>query len=142
MSEWINDCKSNHDKCQVDKTDWVPSRLLDVRCDQGTEHLKLIEAAQQGTCAPYAALSHMWGDSSMRAPLRTLVSNYDDMSAGIPMSMLPRNFADAVITTRALGLSYLWIDSLCIIQDSATDWHKEAATMHKVYKYAEITIAA
>lgn len=84
----------------------------------------------------------MWGGATNRPPLRTLLSNYDGMKDGILISDLPKNFLQAMIITRRLGLQYVWIDSLCIIQDSSSDWKKEAATMHEVYKYAEVTIVA
>ncbi|KAK0709390.1 heterokaryon incompatibility protein-domain-containing protein, partial [Lasiosphaeria miniovina] len=91
----------------------------------------------------YAALSHMWGDVQESAPpLRAMNYNYADLKDGISLGRLPRNFADAVETCRRLGIEYIWIDSLCIIQDSEEDWKREAATMHMVYKNAFITIAA
>lgn len=55
---------------------------------------------------------------------------------------MPRNFRDAVYITRRLNLKYIWIDSLCIIQDSVEDWHREAAMMGKVYNHAYVTLAA
>lgn len=56
------------------------------------------------------------------------------------MSSLPRNFQDAIIVTRALGYNYLWVDSLCIIQNSLDDWGHESSRMAGVYKYAALTI--
>jgi hypothetical protein len=55
---------------------------------------------------------------------------------------MPLNYQDAVIMTRALGLRYLWIDSLCIHQDSAEDWAKEGSQMDKIYKCAWVTLVA
>jgi hypothetical protein len=95
-----------------------------------------------GDYGPFAALSHMWGDMNHRPPLRTVQYNYEEMKAGIPIWKLSKNFADAMTVTRKLGLQYIWIDSLCIIQDIADDWKKEAVTMHAVYKYAVVTIVA
>ncbi|MCJ1400519.1 hypothetical protein MMC11_003725 [Xylographa trunciseda] len=59
----------------------------------------------------------------------------------LPFASLPQNFSDAALITARLGCSYLWIDSLCIIQDS-DDWDREAATMGDVYSNAVFTIAA
>ncbi|XXH05620.1 hypothetical protein Hte_012054 [Hypoxylon texense] len=64
------------------------------------------------------------------------------MQQGIPTADLPQNFFDAVRVCRSLGVEYVWIDSLCIIQDSPEDWKREAVTMHLVYKYAQATIVA
>ena len=60
----------------------------------------------------------------------------------IPFSTLPQSFQDAVTVTRKLGIPYLWIDSLCIIQGDAQDWEVEAAKMGSLYQNAYLTIAA
>lgn len=48
----------------------------------------------------------------------------------IPVAQLPKTFRDAMQISMCLGISYLWIDSLCILQDSAADWLRESALMH------------
>ena len=60
----------------------------------------------------------------------------------IPTEALPRTFKDAIQLTRNLGVSYLWIDSLCIIQDSMEDWRRESRLMDKVYRYSACNIMA
>jgi len=60
----------------------------------------------------------------------------------IPFSQLPKTFQDAVQIARALGFQYLWIDSLCIIQDDTTDWELESAKMAGIYEESCLTIAA
>jgi len=66
----------------------------------------------------------------------------DDRKAKIPLESLPQLYRDAVIITRQLNIKYLWIDSLCIIQDSNDDWSKESASMGEVYRFAFLTISA
>ena len=66
----------------------------------------------------------------------------EDRMQGISIAALPRNFQDAIIVTRMLNIRYLWIDSLCIIQDSNEDWLKESAEMGEIYKHSFVTIAA
>jgi hypothetical protein len=61
---------------------------------------------------------------------------------GIPIDELSTNFRHAVEVTRALGYQYLWIDSLCIVQDDPHDWAVESAKMAEVYSRAALTIAA
>lgn len=61
---------------------------------------------------------------------------------GIPLSSPPKTFLDAIVVTKALGLRYLWIDSLCIIQDDEDDWLAESKTMGTLYERAVITLAA
>ncbi|KAH7085583.1 heterokaryon incompatibility protein-domain-containing protein, partial [Paraphoma chrysanthemicola] len=62
--------------------------------------------------------------------------------AGIPLVELPKTFRDAVEITRAIGLRYLWVDSLCIVQDSKTDWATHVEAMASIYETAHITLAA
>ena len=126
----------------MDKESWLPSRLLDVGPPDGSEDTRLIESAGVTVYEPYVALSHMWGGPKSLPPLRAVINNQESLKSGIPMWQLPQNFAHAVIVTRQLGLRYIWIDSLCILQDSTQDWEKEASMMHKIYRYAEVTIVA
>lgn len=60
----------------------------------------------------------------------------------IPLTKLPQTIRDAVAVTRTLGLRWIWVDAVCIIQDDNEDWQKEAARMMHVYGHAVITIAA
>ena len=92
-----------------------------------------------GQRAHYVALSHCWGQ---KQPLTTKKSSLADRQAGIPMSTLPRTFAEAVSVVRETGLQFLWIDSLCIVQNSTTDWEVESSKMGDYYWNAFLTIAA
>jgi hypothetical protein len=74
--------------------------------------------------------------------ITTTVATLEERKQSIPMASLPKTFRDAVITTRRLGIEYLWIDSLCILQDSTEDWAREAAKMAAVYSGAAVVIAA
>lgn len=69
-------------------------------------------------------------------------STWGKLAVNIPFSDLPPLFQDAVIITRQLGLRYLWIDSLCIIQDSLRDWETEATKMASIYQNSYVTISA
>jgi hypothetical protein len=74
--------------------------------------------------------------------LQLTKSNIDALHQEIPVDSLCKTFQDAIIVTQALGLGYLWIDSLCIIQDDEHDWDQESATMADVYGNAVVNIAA
>jgi hypothetical protein len=87
----------------------------------------------------YLTLSHCWGKHQL---VRLLKSNVASFSQDVPYDLLPPTFRDAVRITRRLGFEYLWIDSLCIIQDSAEDWNHEARLMGKIYMNATCNIAA
>jgi hypothetical protein len=88
---------------------------------------------------PYATLSHRWG----RQPIiTTTLATLATREKGVPMASLPRTFRDAAIITRKMNVKYLWIDSLCIIQDSKADWEAEAAKMGDYYRQSLFTISA
>jgi hypothetical protein len=58
------------------------------------------------------------------------------------MDDLPPTFQDAVKLVRALGIQYIWIDSLCIVQDDEKEWRQEASRMGDIYGSSYLTIAA
>lgn len=87
----------------------------------------------------YATLSHCWGDVVLT---KLLLSNFDDMMISIDEGNLPLTFREAIATVRELGIRYVWIDSLCIIQDSIADWQRESASMTQVYRNAICCLAA
>ncbi|PSR90871.1 heterokaryon incompatibility protein-domain-containing protein, partial [Coniella lustricola] len=119
---------------------YTPTRLLDVDKAHGNRiFLRLQEdvIAQNGPQAGYVTLSHCW-DSSPRPGIAMI----EAISRGIAIDQLPRTFQDAVAATRRLGFGYLWIDSLCILQDSKEDWEREASEMNLVYIKASVTLAA
>jgi hypothetical protein len=89
----------------------------------------------------YVTLSHCWGQASQR-PLTTTAGNLAQHLQGIPLLHLPLTFKDAVEVSRRLGLRYLWIDSLCIVQGDAEAWALEASMMASVYENALVTLFA
>ena len=104
--------------------------------------ITLVESAELRSLrshSRYLALSHCWGGI---APVVLTSNNKDTLKAGIKLSELPKTFQHAVALARFVHVRYLWIDSLCIVQDSDTDWEFEATTMKDVYKHAFFTIAA
>lgn len=94
----------------------------------------------QHTKADYVALSYRWGTSSQN--LLTTSATLQSHCQGIDFNNLPKTIQDAVIVTRHLRIRYLWIDALCIIQDSWLDWLYEASEMKDVYTNAFLTLAA
>ncbi|KAF2732410.1 HET-domain-containing protein [Polyplosphaeria fusca] len=135
----IQDCLTNpkHGACKLPSKSAAthPKRLLDVGRVNAPIHL----IDTQGRAFQYASLSHCWGTSSI---LTATKSNWQKLAVNIPLEKLPPLFQDAVIITRQLGLRYIWIDSLCIIQDSTRDWETESAKMGAIYENSYVTIAA
>jgi hypothetical protein len=139
MRSCFSKCLANHSTCRQDNDRWwLPTRLIDVK------RMKLKSSTQISRIRGlrYAALSHQWGTS----PFFTLTQeNLDRLTKdGIRPELLRRTFVDAIEATRQLGIRYLWIDSLCIIQGSKdqSEWHREAASMAEVYRNAIVTLAA
>ncbi|RYF40751.1 MAG: HET domain-containing protein, partial [Cytophagaceae bacterium] len=130
---WIRNCDEKHD-CMANVGAKLPRRLLDVRNDRVS-----LREHTEGERAKYACLSHCWGTSSM---LRTTSINRHLFAQGIEWNLLPRTFQDAISFVRKLNISYLWIDSLCIIQDNDLDWQQQSAEMASIYQNAYITLAA
>jgi hypothetical protein len=138
-SFWLRRCRESHERCrsvyQDDTPPFKPKRLIDV----SSSTVRLVVSSNETQVHEYVALSHCWG---LVPIIRTLKANYKDHLLGIQSDKLSRTFNDAIHTTRVLGFRYIWIDSLCIVQDDPDDWSAEAATMCDVYSNATLTIAA
>lgn len=112
--------------------------MIDIGTSSSLENVKLIETSD-GQRAPYVALSHCWGRST---PFITTRDNLDERKREILVEKAPATFQDAILVSRALGIRYLWIDSLCILQGDQEDWEKESSRMGLIYRDSTFTIAA
>lgn len=117
----------------------VPSRLVEISIENSSAP-RLVETSHLDGTHRYATLSHCWGDGSKI--LKTTKSNVDDYYRAIPWNTLPKTFQQAITITRLLGLRYVWIDRLCIIQDDQSDFEVECAHMHLVYLNCFVMVAA
>ncbi|KAF2111294.1 heterokaryon incompatibility protein-domain-containing protein [Lophiotrema nucula] len=136
--QWLKTCSEQHSSCRqvADGGPWrLPRRFLDV----SDKRLRICDSAQVSQKPQYIALSHCWGN---RPIIRLLQLNREDMYRHVDFKDLSKTFQDAVIITRRLGYSLLWIDSLCIIQDSEEDWAQESVIMGDVYRNSICTISA
>ncbi|KAN0102949.1 Heterokaryon incompatibility protein (HET) domain containing protein [Hyaloscypha variabilis] len=117
---------------------WWPTRLLQIQ-EQDSSGLRLIETTESAPKGPYLTLSHRWGKAQFK---KLTAKTLDDLKAGISVAILPKTFQDAISVARRLQVRYLWIDSLCIMQDSSEDWNREASQMSLVYQHGYCNIAA
>ncbi|KAH7468326.1 hypothetical protein FOMA001_g15068 [Fusarium oxysporum f. sp. matthiolae] len=122
--------------CVLPETD-LPTRVLDLSEIRTHKHVKLLSTGN--IRGRYIALSHCWGSSH---PLRTTLETFLQHQQGIPVRLLPLTFQHAARICHEIGIQYLWIDSLCIIQDDPRDWEIEADKMSEVYANAWLTVAA
>lgn len=124
---------------------WHPPRLLDCGFseDPHETHLdcRLIETGGRTLDGPYMTLSHCWGTVDC---LRLTTSNRNRLLNTIAFSSLPQLYQDAVYVVRRLGVRYLWIDSICIIQegDGLADWRRQVSLMGDVYSNSFCNISA
>lgn len=149
MNSWMASCLANHEDCRqtiseliIDEASKPPLPTRAIRIDYEDDDVRLRLVETKGHRDNYIALSHCWGDTTHYPPLKTKTSSLQAHLINIPWEQVPKTFQDAVAITRALGLRYLWIDSLCIIQDDLNDWHRESAVMGLIYERARLTIAA
>lgn len=103
---------------------------------------RVVEGAEIPDDAQYITLSHCWGKPTDTKPLQLETSNAKDLKMARDLRELPETFRHAAEVCRRLGVRHIWIDRLCILQDSAEDWTKEASSMHKVYRYGLICVSA
>ena len=120
----------------------LPRRLLDVGFREG-DAIKLIESSKlESKDQKYVAVSHCWCTDEDRM-FKTLDSNLRDRLQSISMTGMPKVLKDSIKVTRALGVQYLWIDTVCLIQDNPDDDKgKEISRMGDYYSNAFFTIAA
>jgi hypothetical protein len=143
---WIRHCDVHHACCehiQDGREVPLPARLVYVG-HEGPIRVVMGASLQRHTSRQqvgYATLSHRWGH---HVPLKLLESNIDALMTEISWVSLPKTFQDAVTACREIDIDYIWIDSLCIIQDSAQDWQEQSAKMASIYSnsYCNIFAAA
>ncbi|KAL8946878.1 MAG: hypothetical protein Q9222_006783 [Ikaeria aurantiellina] len=116
-----------------------PTRLVEILPPGKGTDLRICHTQVDTPAGPYMTLSHRWGTASF---LKLTLANLASLVKGFSIADLPQTFQDAVAVTGRLGCKYLWIDSLCIIQDSKDDWLHEAGLMGEVYANARCNIAA
>ncbi|TFB07276.1 hypothetical protein CCMA1212_000469 [Trichoderma ghanense] len=123
------------------QTSYRPTRLICVESRRESGSIRLVESSHTDVDEkpqPYLALSYCWG---RKAPsLVTTRSNYAHLKSSISYSSLPQLYRDTVRISRVLGIKYIWIDALCIIQDDEDDWEKESQMMAEIFRNSLATI--
>lgn len=138
IAEWMAECHERHPHCQGSEERALPSRVLDVYNHDGELMVRLktdVEPSDR-----YIALSYCWG--KVGNPMMLLLDNLADFDRGVSVRVLPKTIKDAATVTNILGYRYLWVDALCIIQNSESDKSTELSKMHAIYENSYLTIAA
>ncbi|EON66274.1 hypothetical protein W97_05667 [Coniosporium apollinis CBS 100218] len=135
MKQWMQFCGSEHHECRtptltVSKTQSI--RLIDVQ-----EHKIILTSSAKD----YVALSYVWGPTTAPLLTRETLSQYSATN-GLKDAIIPRTISDAMGLVRDLGTRYLWVDSLCIVQDDDDDKKQQLPMMGSIYNCAELLILA
>lgn len=149
--DWIERCEKKHPACGKLPSSFYPSRLIDVSPD-GTHnnfhgHVRIVsskstevrDTPQPDFTGRYITLSHRWGTTAFNRLRLNLLQQYQD---ALHLDELPLTFQHVIILARKLAVRWIWIDALCIIQDSKQDWLQESAVMHKIYAHSYCNISA
>ncbi|CAI0654645.1 unnamed protein product [Colletotrichum noveboracense] len=155
INPWIEDCihqRGRHADCKPvsgggQDNFHLPTRLIDV--GDGKDHpVQLIESKDLLSTKPkpeYLSLSYCWGKSN--EPAKTTRANYQARQQRLEEWDFSKTIRDAIDLTRRMGIRYLWVDAICIIQSSSQDqylkdWEKEASRMASYYSNARCLISA
>jgi hypothetical protein len=133
---WLERCSRHHKHCAQQRDVELPARLVQIPLDDN--HLLKLRVTE-GQTGRYMALSHCWGNG---IAFKTTKATFNDKQDGFKLDQIPRNLRDAVHIARSLGFEYLWVDALCIIQDSPGDWAGESSKMARIYGNASLTLCA
>ena len=142
MRQLLDHCTST---CHPDTpSSFMPTRLLDVGHEvSALPRLVLSSKIRQTRQTKYAALSYCWGsDEDAQSQFKTEKASLTHRCAGLPKELMTPTTNDAIALARAIGLRYLWIDALCIIQDDKDDWLHESSQMNLVYRHAFVTLCS
>jgi hypothetical protein len=140
IRSWISTCRDCHRTCE-DNPDWFGElhgpellRVIDIRRDC----LVRIPLGYD-----FVALSYVWGQTSIPSSTTSTLDNL--MVPGGLSSILsasPRTITDAIQLMKDLDEPYLWIDSLCIVQDDSLEKHNQFQKMHIVFGLAKLVLIA
>ncbi|MCJ1399894.1 hypothetical protein MMC11_003097 [Xylographa trunciseda] len=138
---WYDNCCKNHGCAARLDSRFVPTRLVEIlstpTLDQLEWRVSATSEIPRTNISGFITVSHRW-DSRITAKLTR--ENMAQLRSFRPVSYLPQNFQTAISIAKHLGISYLWVDSLCIIQDSQQDWAKESLVMKDVYQQSSLNI--
>jgi hypothetical protein len=158
VGTWLDNCLKHHTTCKETSTStigkYVPSRLLDLGYPADSRDVVRLwireEAPERELSLPYMTLSHRWDDPNSKDPEiqgrwhKLTQKNLNELCRGIRVNDLPKTWIDAIFVARSLRARFLWIDSLCIIQEISPhqDFYQEARNMADIYGNSLCNITA
>ncbi len=142
IEEWLDQCNRHPDCIEACMDMSLPSRVIEVASADSSGIPRL--RSTRGLEGSYVALSYCWGSNQTYV---LTSKNVEVLMEGLDVSFLSQSVKDAIEVTGNLGFKYLWVDALCIMQDTTekaaqVDMENELAMMNRVYKNAAMTIVA
>ncbi|KAK3396917.1 heterokaryon incompatibility protein-domain-containing protein [Sordaria brevicollis] len=145
LRQWVDNCTQNHKLCKVATSGGRNSifgrqqtiRLVDVGVDD-TSPIRLVEGSFVDKVR-YNTLSYQWTADTPKTSLKK--NNKAAYCHTIPTQSWPKVYRDVVVVCRALGIRYVWIDSLCIVQDDLEDWTVQSSMMQDIYSHGYLNLA-
>jgi Heterokaryon incompatibility protein (HET) len=135
VRKWVHECKTEHGCEDYNATKpYIPHMVIDV----SGEKPRLVIRPKY---SPYVALSYCWG-KGVHESSKTISSNVLNHLVSIEDSSLPATIRQSMSLTAKLGYRYIWIDSLCIMQDDTAAWLRESKEMASIYGHADLVIIA
>jgi hypothetical protein len=130
VKRWINLCKNEHGAAcdRPDRGKSPAKRLIDV------EKNCIVDGADVDE---YFTLSYVWGTAAQFMLIKDVVQ--DSMKEGFFSDIgtkIPQSIRDAMQVCRNIGVRYLWVDALCIIQDDDQDKGDQIMLMDEIYGHA------
>ncbi|KAI0835345.1 heterokaryon incompatibility protein-domain-containing protein [Hypoxylon sp. FL0890] len=138
---WLEECLHSHPNCWTEQSS-MPMRILRVDKIGTSGEFEVFIEHTHDKVQPFAALSYCWGGDQPYKTTRSRMKSMKSDSLRLPYEKLARSVQDAIKVTLGLGLKYLWVDALCIIQDDDGDKVEQIAEMPRIYNQACVTIVA
>ncbi|ORY06010.1 heterokaryon incompatibility protein-domain-containing protein [Clohesyomyces aquaticus] len=141
VASWLQACTTKHVYCvRPTPQSYIPKRLVCISASSSPSTIRItLTTNNLPVITPYATLSHCWGTSTFLTLTR---ENEAQLTCGIPLTSLTTNFQEAIQVARFIGMQYIWIDSLCIMQGEGGDFGTEGDLMHAVYRNSYCNIVA
>lgn len=144
LNQWLNRCNKLHqcNRTNLDnpETTRMPTRLVDL--GDGVSNALKLDCNESRSDKKFTALTHRWGDKTIHKPFYLHKDSLEQWQRFIDLKKLPKTYQDAIHITRGLGVRYIWIDSLCIIQDDKADLETEIQNMENVFTFAYVSLSA
>ncbi|KAI4212476.1 MAG: hypothetical protein LQ351_004728 [Letrouitia transgressa] len=133
IKDWMQSCSVQHKKCR--------SPILSIAREQ---NIRLVDVQDYRIVSAtptekYVALSYVWGPTTLLLLVQNTISQFSFIN-GLKHLIIPRTISDAIQLVKDIGQRYLWVDSLCIVQDDNNDKQQQLPIMDSIFSDAELVV--